>query len=274
MISYPLSAGGLQTRVLEAGAGARHVLFIHGLGARADRWAGTLDRHAARGYHCYAIDLPGHGFATKGFGPEYSVPAFARFVQQVVDVLGIPRPALVGTSLGGHIAATMTVHDPSRVRGLSMVGAVGIAPVSEASRAAIRENVGRTSLEAIRAKLAFVLADPAQISEHWITEEWRVNTSSGASEAFAALGDYFFQHVNEDAVVERLRPLRARIPMQLIWGALDRAVPLEVGVMASQLLDDLPLEQVTAAGHAPYFEQPEGFDACLGPFLARLDWRE
>ncbi len=60
--------------------------------------------------------------------------------------------------------------------------------------------------------------------------------------------------------------------MQLIWGALDRAVPLEVGVMASRLLDDLPLEQVAAAGHAPYFEQPGGFDSCLSPFLAKLDW--
>lgn len=272
MISYPFSAAGIQTRVLEAGEGSRHVLFIHGLGARADRWAGTLQRHADRGYHCHAIDLPGHGFATKGTALTYSVPAFARFVWALVDALGIGRLALVGTSLGGHIAATMTVNAPERVRGLSMVGAVGIAPVGEAARAAIRDNVGRTSLDAIRAKLAFVLADPAQISESWITEEWRVNTSPGASEAFAALGDYFFNRINEDAVVESLRPLRASLPMQLIWGELDRAVPGEVGTMASMLLDGVPLEWVPAAGHAPYFEQPAAFDACLSPFLARLDW--
>jgi 2-hydroxy-6-oxonona-2,4-dienedioate hydrolase len=272
MISYPFAAGGLQTRILEAGEGSRSVLFIHGLGARADRWAGTLERHAARGYHCFALDLPGHGFAVKGGGLDYSVPGFARFVWAAVDALGIGELALVGTSLGGHIAASMTVRDPGRVRGLSMVGAVGLAPVSDVSRAAIRDNVGRTSLDAIRSKLAFVLADPAQISESWITEEWRINTSAGAAEAFAALGDYFFNRINDDAVVDALRPLRARLPMQLIWGALDRAVPLEVGAMASKLLDGLPLEQVPVAGHAPYFEQPEAFDACLDPFLAKLNW--
>jgi pimeloyl-ACP methyl ester carboxylesterase len=88
------------------------------------------------------------------------------------------------------------------------------------------------------------------------------------------LGDYFFNRINDDAVVDALRPLRARLPMQLIWGALDRAVPLEVGAMASKLLDGLPLEQVPAAGHAPYFEQPEAFDACLDPFLAKVNWSD
>ena len=29
---------------------------------------------AEAGFHCYAIDLPGHGFATKGSGYEPSVP--------------------------------------------------------------------------------------------------------------------------------------------------------------------------------------------------------
>ena len=100
-LSYPLGAAGVTTRVIEAGEGDRPVVFLHGVGARADRWQRTLPAFAKAGFHCYAIDFPGHGFATKGHGPDYGTPGFAHFVAGVLDALGLEHPALVGTSLGG-----------------------------------------------------------------------------------------------------------------------------------------------------------------------------
>ena len=61
IISYPLEAGGVQTRVLECGTGGDTVVFMHGVGARADRWRSNLGPFAEAGYRCLAIDLPGHG---------------------------------------------------------------------------------------------------------------------------------------------------------------------------------------------------------------------
>ena len=66
MISYPFGVGRTLTRVIEAGTGAANVVLVHGLGARADRWVGVLAVLAKAGYHGYALDLPGHGFADKG----------------------------------------------------------------------------------------------------------------------------------------------------------------------------------------------------------------
>src|SRR6185503_9046586 len=105
MIQYPLAAAGTMTRVLEAGAGDDVVLFVHGLGARADRWRGTIERVAAAGFRCIAFDLPGHGFAGKGGDFPYGVPAFGRFLSAVLDALGLDRVFIVGTSLGGHVGA-------------------------------------------------------------------------------------------------------------------------------------------------------------------------
>lgn len=272
MISYPIDANGITTRVLEAGVGQRNLLFIHGFGARADRWSQTVERYATRGYHCHAFDLPGHGYASKGTGPEYSVPAFARLTVALMDQLGLQDAAIVGTSLGGHIGAQVCIDQPARIRGLAMVGAVGIAPVSDESRQAIRDSVAKTSREAIDAKLRFVLANAALVSDAWVEEEWRINNSAGAAESFSALGQYFYDHINRDAVVERLRPLMSSIPMQLFWGALDKAVPVEVGKAAAQLLGGLPLHLIAGAGHAPYFEAPEAFDAQVLPFLDGLNW--
>jgi pimeloyl-ACP methyl ester carboxylesterase len=76
MISYPFQVSGVAIRVLESGAAGTPIVFVHGTGGRADRWVRNLDVLAAAGYHAYAFDLPGHGFAAKGAGVECSVPAY------------------------------------------------------------------------------------------------------------------------------------------------------------------------------------------------------
>jgi pimeloyl-ACP methyl ester carboxylesterase len=63
-IAYPLEVGGAVTRIIEAGQGPV-ILFIHGLGARADRWTAMVEMLADAGYRAITFDLPGHGFASK-----------------------------------------------------------------------------------------------------------------------------------------------------------------------------------------------------------------
>lgn len=271
MISYPIGADGLVTRVHEAGLGSRNVLFIHGLGARADRWRMTVERYALHGYRCHAFDLPGHGFATKGAGPDYSVPGFARFVRALMDSLSLSDAAIVGTSLGAHVAGQVCIDAPSRVRGLVLVGAVGIAPMSEDGRKAIRDSVTRTMRKDVEAKLRFVLGNPALVTDAWIEEEWRINNSPGAAASFEALGRYFIEHLSRDEIGARLGPLVKQVPTCLIWGEEDKAVSVAVGRAVAEMLG-LPLHLVPHTGHAPYFEDPAAFDGLALPFLDALDW--
>lgn len=269
-LSYPLGAAGVTTRVIEAGEGDRPVVFLHGVGARADRWQRTLPAFAKAGFHCYAIDFPGHGFATKGHGPDYGTPGFAHFVAGVLDALGLEHPALVGTSLGGHVAAYLTQSHPHRVSALVLVGAVGLVPIGPDAGAAIRRSVQATDRASIRAKLELVLEDHTAIDESWVTEEWRINNSPGAAQAFEHLGDYFAEQIDHDVVGASLAKLTDRIPSLLVWGAQDRIVPLDVGRAAQQLLGAAPLVTIEAAGHAPYFEQPASFNQTVMAFLNRL----
>jgi pyruvate dehydrogenase E2 component (dihydrolipoamide acetyltransferase) len=272
MITYPIEAGGLTTRVHEAGSGNRNLLFIHGLGARADRWCDAVERYAQRGYRCVTFDLPGHGFATKGEGPDYSVPGFAQVAGALMSRLSLRSAAIIGTSLGAHVAGQMTLDDQSRVRGLVLVGAVGLAPVDDDKRRAIRDSVTQTERVDIERKLKFVLADPARVTDRWVEEEWRINTSPGASASFEALGRYFVERLPKDEIGDRLAAAVKRTPTCLIWGNDDRAVPVAVGKVVAQILGGLPLRLIPNAGHAPYFEQPEAFDAITLPFLDTLDW--
>ena len=129
---YPLGMGGMVTRVLEAGEGDSVITFIHGVGARCDRWAGNIAAMASAGHRAFAFDLPGHGFATKGDGFPYGIRAYADLVHTFLDTMGIRRTFLVGTSMGGHIAARVACDDPERVSGLILVGTLGVVPMGPA----------------------------------------------------------------------------------------------------------------------------------------------
>src|SRR5690606_13044708 len=155
MIQYPCAANGIHTRVLEAGKGPA-LVFIHGLGARADRWRHNLGPLAAAGYRCIAIDLPGHGFASKAGIAPFSVPRCAAWLDAILRQLGIEHCALVGTSLGGYIAATMACQAPRRVHALALVGTLGIVPMGAEARAAISSRFGTVTREGIERKLRTV----------------------------------------------------------------------------------------------------------------------
>ncbi|GAA4334782.1 hypothetical protein GCM10023144_27370 [Pigmentiphaga soli] len=267
MIAYPCSAQGLSTRVLEAGAGPA-VVFVHGLGARADRWRHNLDAVAAAGYRCVAMDLPGHGFAAKSGDFPFSVPACASWLAALLDTLDIGPCALVGTSLGGYISAAIACAQPARVRALALVGTIGITSMGGEARAAIAARFGTVSREGIERKLNAVLFDRSLVTPAWIEEEWRINNSPGAQAAFARIAQYIADGIDDDVVGERLAGLGAGAPpIAVIWGREDRAVPVEVGHRARDLLRPAVYEEIPCAGHGPYLENPAAFNDILLRFL-------
>lgn len=269
MIQYPVEVHNVLTRVLAAGSGDDHLVLVHGVGARADRWRLNIDHLAADGWHVHAPDLPGHGLAQKGNGPEYSVPGYARFLEGFLDLIGADTAALVGTSLGGHAVATLTCQRPERVRALVLVGSIGLIPWGAERRAATRGRLRDTSPDSIERKLQLLVHNQDLVTGDWLREELLINNSPGAAESFKAIADYVADHIDDDVVGTQLASLQGGPPVQLIWGEQERAVPLETGLAAHELLTGSEMAVIGAASHAPYFEQPEEFNRILLDFLNR-----
>jgi len=252
------------TRVLECGDGARTALCLHGSGSRADRWAPALPLLAELGLHVYAIDYPGHGLAEKPAGYPYGSPAFAEVAADVVDQLGGDPLVLLGTSIGGHVAALVAAARPGRVASAVMIGAVGLVAVPDAVRPA-SSPITNVSLAGVRAKLEFLVFDSSIVTDDWVREESRINSSPGAEAALVALGRYSNEELNNDLVGDEYAALG--IPTLLCWGANDRWIPPSVGYDVAKLLPDAPLCLVERAGHAPYYERPEAFVEVVRRFL-------
>lgn len=267
MIAYPASVQGLLTRVLEAGSGPHAVLFVHGVGSRADRWRFNLEAVAAGGYRCLALDLPGHGFASKTPEFAYGAGGYAAFLEDFLEGRGLSRVHLVGSSLGAQIVSTLACRRPDLAGSLALAGATGMFPIGREARSAIAARLVDLSREGIERKLRTVIHDQERVTSALIDEEYAINTSPGASLAFSRLADYFLHHIDEDAIGEQLAKLAPSLPVLLIWGREDRSVPLSIGLKTRQLLGGVALEIMSGAAHAPYWENPKVFNEILLGFL-------
>jgi 2-hydroxy-6-oxonona-2,4-dienedioate hydrolase len=265
VIAYPLGLSSCTIRVIECGEGPDAVVLLHGTGSRADRWRRNIPGLAAAGLHVYAIDFPGHGFASKAADFEYSTPSFADVVHQTLRKLEITEPTLVGTSMGGHVAAFLTVTSDVQIRALGLVGTTGVVPVQR--EVTTVERIRSTSLSGIADKLRFLLYDHSLITDAWVREESWINSSPGAADALEHTADYVANKADADLIGDRLA--RVDVPIILFWGADDKWVPPAVGHRIRQeVLPNAPMVLLERAGHAPYYERPEAFNQELVRFLS------
>jgi len=261
---YPLELDGVVTRVLEAGTGDDVVICLHGAGSRADRWRTALPLLAEAGFHLYAVDFPGHGMAAKPAGYPYGSPRFAAGVVELLDQVGTPGAAILGTSLGGHVAALVALQRPEQVWATVLIGAVGLVG-RPAEAAAPGSPIVDGSLAGTRAKLELLVHDHSLITDPWVHEESMVSTSPGAAEARAVLARYLADEQTGDLAGEAYAALG--LPTMLLWGAEDRWIPPSVGEATAAVVTHADLHLLPAAGHAPYFERPVAFAELVVPFL-------
>jgi 2-hydroxy-6-oxonona-2,4-dienedioate hydrolase len=266
VIQYPIGVNGVTTRVLDSGGPGDLLVMLHGVGARADRFRFNVAGLGEAGYRAVAVDLPGHGLADKGTRP-YSVGYYASFLIGLLDSLGAGKAGIIGTSLGGHIAARAAVTAPDRISSLVMIGTMGVVPLGHESTMAIAKSILNRSQEGIANKLRFVLHRHELITDSWVEEEFRINSSPGADEAFQVLSKYFAEKVDDDVVGEHLLDVAEQVPMLLVWGADDEMIKADVGYAAQRTLKNTPLVLLSGTGHVPYLERPGDFNALIEDFL-------
>ncbi|MBW3627903.1 MAG: alpha/beta fold hydrolase, partial [Gemmatimonadetes bacterium] len=117
---------------------------------------------------------------------------------------------------------------------------------------------------AVRAQNLF--AQPLRVPPQWWIDQLRFGggrpmlTASLACKR--AILDGAGQH---HLVLDRLAELT--VPTLVMWGALDKVVPLVQGHRAAKLIPDCRLEVLPVSGHVPHVETP---DAVLVPLLRFL----
>ena len=107
-------------------AGDDALLLIHGMAGSSETWRAVIPQ-LSRKYRVIAPDLLGHGQSDKPRG-DYSLGAFAVWLRDLLDELGISRATIVGQSLGGGVAMQFVYQHPDYCQRLILISSGGLGP--------------------------------------------------------------------------------------------------------------------------------------------------
>jgi pimeloyl-ACP methyl ester carboxylesterase len=262
----------------EAGSG-EVLLLIHGMAGSSETWRAVLPQ-LAKHYRVVAPDLLGHGQSAKPRG-DYSLGAFAVWLRDLLDELGISRATIVGHSLGGGVAMQFVYQHPDYCQRLILISSGGLGP-----------DVGWTLrlLSAPGAEFVLPVIAPQPVLNvgnklrSWLTgvgirsprggEMWSSYSSLSDAQTRAAflrtlrsVVDYRGQAVS---ALNRLH-VRSELPILAIWGDQDRIIPVEHGYAAQEARPDSRLEVLAGIGHFPQVECPTDVVDLIEDFMAARD---
>lgn len=271
-----LDVGGLAIAVAEAGAGSRrHLLLLHGFGGAKEDFSEWLDRLAGAGWHAVIYDQRGHGDSGHPKGEEhYSLQLLTDDVRAVVDRLGWNRFVLFGHSMGGMVAQRYAVAEPSRLRGLILMGTSHGAPDG------IDPELVSLGQEVVRAGGTAALLDaqrnvgpgPLDTPAHQALIATRPGYAEfGQRKTLAASGDMWVALASEMLSQPDRLPALAKltVPTLVIVGALDKTF-LRPSRQLAEAIPGARLSVIPGAGHAPQFERPGEWWAVTSEFLSGL----
>jgi pimeloyl-ACP methyl ester carboxylesterase len=238
-------------------------VFLHGISGLLDDGR-FFELLAESGYRVLAPELPGYGESRDEELFEDMLD-FALHGWDVLVALGLDeqRPALIGHSLGGMIAAEMACLAPLALRKLVLVDPLGLwldeHPIPDAFSFLPYEfgEVLFHSPERAAALLAGAteLADPDSLREFVIANARRLGTAGKMLFPIPnrRLSKRLYRLVDNDVLVA--------------WGEQDRYVPPVYAERWRALLPRSESLRVPAAGHMLPYEQPAALAEAVRAFL-------
>lgn len=274
-----VEAGGLRWHVQAMGQGPV-LLLLHGTGASTHSWRDLAPLLAAQ-FTILAADLPGHAFTTAPPAPCMSLPEVSAGLGDLVDALGVEVAWVLGHSAGAAIAAQMVLDRCIAPRGLLGISAA-LLPFDGMARWLFPAAARLASSSALAARLVAHRARDLQAVRQLIE-------STGS--ALDPAGIAFYARLMQDprhvgSVLHmlahwNLQPLAARlchlpVPVALLAGERDRAVPLEQVRRSLALLQGSPSPRLTVlpgAGHLAHEEDPPSVAAWVRQAVQELSAR-
>ena len=120
-----VDVGGVTAHIREQGnPDGVPILLIHGSNGSLHMWEGWA-RELGKAARVISVDLPGHGLTGAWPRDEYTVEAYADFIEVLIDTLHLDKVVVAGHSLGAAVAWTFAATRPDRVIQLVLVDAAG-----------------------------------------------------------------------------------------------------------------------------------------------------
>ncbi|AVB12210.1 MULTISPECIES: alpha/beta fold hydrolase [Pseudomonas syringae group] len=229
------------------------LVLLHGLGASKDQW-GLAMFGLARQHHCLFVDLPGHGDSLYACAAGYGPQSLVAELEPLLQTLGNRPLVLIGSSLGGCVAALYAARQRQPVKGLVLLAPAGLGDAALGPALAHGLSTGEP---------CFGYRNEEEMERFWrLVFEQPPTVGRRLARALAASGARRYgqvQRVVDDFRREGLGQLveqlpKVNCPVQVIWGRCDQVFLSSALPQMLRLLPDATGYLVEGAGHVAYLE--------------------
>jgi len=263
-----IEIGGHRWPYLESGPrDAPPIVLLHGYGTSKDAML-TIMAWLSPEHRVLAPDLPGFGEHDEHEGERHDAAFYAREVVRFMDALGIERASVIGTSMGGAVAAEIAISDPERVDRLVLLAPAGLVPPIK-NDFMLQADRGLNPLRLENeddfdrvVQLVFLHPPPTPgpVRRYFALEAQR--RLPGTNRIIEAMrGDLF------DGLEGRLGAVKS--PTLILWGVSDAVLDPSLLPRFDEEIADSRAALVPDAGHVLFHDAPDAVRAEVVPFLSR-----
>jgi pimeloyl-ACP methyl ester carboxylesterase len=242
----------LPITLTESGSG-RIILLLHGGGGPFT--VQSIATHLSQTAHVITPTHPGWNGTER---PAWlnTVPDLARVYIQMLISQGYHDVVVIGSSLGGWVAAEMALQDDRHLlTGLIIIDGTGVKIEGHPIRDFYALDARGIAEYSYHGPDRFYI-DPATIPPEQAARQ-RANMATMRVLA----GDTMY----DPTLLARLGQIQ--IPALVLWGDSDRIVTPAYGQAFAAAIPTARFSIVTDAGHLPHFEQPQATFAALDAFI-------
>jgi pimeloyl-ACP methyl ester carboxylesterase len=252
-----IDINGFATRVWRLGTGPK-IGFLAGYGG-LPRWIPFLDRLAAR-RTVIVPSLPGFPGGDRGHAILDTHLDWVLAVREIIDKAGLAGADLVGSSVGGSLAAEVAAIWPDKVKRLALIAPFGLFDASDPATDPWAQRLDNVA--------GLMTANPD--TYHKLKEmpagansiEWPIEQTR-ATEAAARI----FWPLGNTGLARRLPLIKA--PTLILWGAEDRVLPKSYAATLAKAVGAATATKIIAgAGHLAELDKPDEVAAEILGFMA------
>ncbi|MBX2847202.1 MAG: alpha/beta hydrolase [Acidiferrobacterales bacterium] len=247
------------------------LVMIHGTAASLHTWE-PLIAALASDFRLVSLDLPGHGLTGAFKARDYSNAIMTETVLELIDHLGLEKVVLMGNSLGGKVAWTTAVEQPSRVQALILLAPSGAQRVSEGKSnigfKILRSWIGQQLMQKISPRflieksLKQTVTDSDLVTQEMVDRYWQLLLMEGNRQAIVDLR-------NSDQGADKFRLLsEVAAPSLIVWGENDGILPIDMIRQFESRMSESQSLRLTNIGHLPQEESVDTLSERVKAFCA------
>lgn len=222
------------------------LILIHGVGGDADEWVFCLEELSSSN-RVIAVDLLGFGHSDKP-PIRYTIGGFVEMLELFLNALAIERAALLGSSLGGWVAATFALQFPERTDRLILVDAAGLQADAPKMPIDLRVSTRRH----MRDVLNVMFYDHGFVTEELVDLAYQGHLRRHDGYTIDSVLKNFKDE--REWLDDKIADLK--VPTLIVWGEQDGLIPVSTSDKFHRLIQGSRREVIPECGHLPALEKP------------------